>query len=169
MKNKSKGPQIIIAGSNGDFNQKMRQMVKEKMGADAQVITGMPVKRISQISGKENTMYLDVTQAQLDRYASGEEHVQNVFPHLNAAQREFIKSGITPTEWEAMFGKMEEEDPNDPGTWTTIELFSFLITMKVISDDEKFEEWKHDRTDMLAMVKKALDDIPKDKNEEKAF
>ena len=31
------------------------------------------------------------------------ELIQNVFPHLNAGQREFIMTGITDDEWEAAF------------------------------------------------------------------
>jgi hypothetical protein len=31
--------------------------------------------------------------------------IQNAFPTLNADQREFIKTGITPQEWESVFGE----------------------------------------------------------------
>jgi hypothetical protein len=70
----------------------------------------MQVTRKSSISGKSNTMDLNVTQAQLDLYAQGQELIQNVFPNLNADEREFIKTGITPTEWTEMFGSEEDED-----------------------------------------------------------
>jgi hypothetical protein len=49
-------------------------------------------------------MDLPVTMEQLDRYYNGGELLQNAFPHLNADQREFIKTGITGEEWEAAFG-----------------------------------------------------------------
>jgi hypothetical protein len=29
--------------------------------------------------------------------------VQNAMPHLSADEREFIMTGITPTEWDEMF------------------------------------------------------------------
>jgi hypothetical protein len=31
------------------------------------------------------------------------ELVQNAMPHLSADEREFIMTGITPTEWDEMF------------------------------------------------------------------
>jgi hypothetical protein len=64
----------------------------------------MQITKISTISGKSNTMDLNVTQEQLDVYAKGGVLIQNVFPNLNPSEREFIKSGITPTEWTEMFG-----------------------------------------------------------------
>jgi len=34
--------------------------------------------------------------------------IQDAFPMLSAGEREFIKTGITPQEWDAMFGEDEE-------------------------------------------------------------
>jgi hypothetical protein len=34
-------------------------------------------------------------------------YIQDAFPMLNANQREFVKTGITPAEWEKMFGPDE--------------------------------------------------------------
>ena len=62
------------------------------------------ITRKSQLSGNTNSMELDVTQAQLDRWQDGE-LIQDVFPHLNADEREFIKTGITPQEWSDTFGE----------------------------------------------------------------
>lgn len=31
-------------------------------------------------------------------------HVQDAFPHLSRAEREFLISGVTPEEWREMFG-----------------------------------------------------------------
>ena len=64
----------------------------------------MQVTKISTMSGKSNTMELNVTQEQLDRYAQGGILIQQCFPNLTPPEREFIKSGITPTEWKQMFG-----------------------------------------------------------------
>ena len=33
--------------------------------------------------------------------------IQDAFPMLDAGQREFIKTGITPEEWDNMFGHDE--------------------------------------------------------------
>lgn len=64
----------------------------------------MLVTRVSPFSGKTNSMELPITQEQLDRWNSGS-LIQNVFPHLDPGQREFLKTGITPQEWEETFGK----------------------------------------------------------------
>ena len=62
------------------------------------------ITRKSMISGEINSMELDVTQDQLNRWQDGE-LIQDVFPHLNADEREFIKTGITPQEWSDTFGE----------------------------------------------------------------
>jgi hypothetical protein len=67
----------------------------------------MKITKKSQITGKVHTMDLDVTQEQLDHYESGA-HIQDAFPHLPAPEREFIMSGITPSEWDSMFGSIDE-------------------------------------------------------------
>ena len=56
--------------------------------------------RSSDFTGEVNSMVLPVTQGMLDRYYMGLGNVQDVFPDLNADQREFIKTGCTPAEWE---------------------------------------------------------------------
>lgn len=59
-------------------------------------------------------MDLPVTQEDIDRCwglsPNGTEHIQDVFPDLSADQREFLKTGITPEEWEAEFGSFDEDD-----------------------------------------------------------
>lgn len=69
----------------------------------------MQVTKTSTFTGRTHTMELDVTQAQLDLYAQGNELIQNVFPNLNPDEREFIKTGVTPEEWNAMFGGDEDD------------------------------------------------------------
>jgi len=70
----------------------------------------MLITNISQLSGKENTMDLNVTEEQLERFENRREngeYVQTIFPHLTQGEREFLLTGITPTEWEQMFGIVE--------------------------------------------------------------
>lgn len=62
------------------------------------------VTRISTLTGSENTIELPVTIEQLSSYESGEIMLQHAFPQLTPAEREFIKTGITPAEWEEFFG-----------------------------------------------------------------
>jgi len=64
----------------------------------------MKITKVSRFSGKENTMDLNITQDQLNAHANGE-LIQKAFPNLTADEREFIISGVTPTEWNAMFGE----------------------------------------------------------------
>jgi hypothetical protein len=64
----------------------------------------MLVTRVSVISRKENTMDLDITRDQLNRYEFGLGLIQDIFPNLPHGEREFIKTGITPQEWEELFG-----------------------------------------------------------------
>ena len=63
------------------------------------------------ISGNTNTMELNVTQEQLTAWESGV-HIQVAMPQLNAEEREFVKTGMTPTEWNELFGEEEDEEDN---------------------------------------------------------
>ncbi len=42
---------------------------------------------------------------------------------------------------------------NDYDSWLTCELFDYLVSIGIIPDDEDFEDWKNDRTDMLKICK----------------
>lgn len=59
----------------------------------------MKITRVSDLTGIEHTMNLDITEEQLARYNSGV-MVQHAFPHLTPAEREFIMTGTTPEEWD---------------------------------------------------------------------
>lgn len=61
----------------------------------------LPVTRFSQITGLQHTLYLPVTETQLNAYERGDRLLQEIFPDLPGPEREFIKSGITPEEWQA--------------------------------------------------------------------
>lgn len=62
----------------------------------------MLVTRVSQLSGKESSMEIDITDQQIDAWHKGA-LIQNVMPHLNADEREFVMTGITKEEWDAAF------------------------------------------------------------------
>lgn len=64
----------------------------------------MLIARKSPFSGKVTTMEINTTDEQIDRYLKGEGLIQEVFPDLTADEREFIKTGITPEEWNYIFG-----------------------------------------------------------------
>ena len=62
----------------------------------------MKIKRTSQVSGITRTLDIDVTKEQLVRWEAGA-LIQDVMGHLSAADREFIITGITDDEWQALY------------------------------------------------------------------
>lgn len=69
------------------------------------------ITRISQYSGKANTMTLNITpeafrEGQIKREAGV--LIQDAFPFLTPAEREFLLSGMTDQEWQDCFGNEEE-------------------------------------------------------------
>ena len=72
--------------------------------------------RRNDFTGKYNTMDLPLTKEEWEHGKAqswklnpgiGTKHIQDCFPQLNAGQREFLISGITPEEWDEMFGSEE--------------------------------------------------------------
>jgi len=53
-------------------------------------------------------MDIDVTDEQLQDWREGTA-IQDAMPNLTPDEREFIKTGITPKEWEEMFGDAGDE------------------------------------------------------------
>ena len=66
------------------------------------------VERKCPFTGALNTMELPITVSEYDRGMNLWEDgalIQNAFPTLNAEQREFVKTGITPEMWIKIFGE----------------------------------------------------------------
>jgi|TARA_B110000240_G_scaffold24974_1_gene25507 hypothetical protein len=63
----------------------------------------MKITRKSILNGKLNTMELNVTPQQMERFYVGNELTQNIFPNLIPSEREFLISGMIPTEWNSIF------------------------------------------------------------------
>ena len=63
----------------------------------------MIISRKSIMTGRVNEMDLAITNRQIDRWQSGE-LIQNVMPHLDDDEREFLMTGITLEEWNQCFG-----------------------------------------------------------------
>ena len=65
----------------------------------------------SKWSGKPNTMDIPLTKDKLaegyEAYRNGA-HIQDAFPTLDVDQREFLLTGATPEEWDAMFPEDDE-------------------------------------------------------------
>ena len=69
----------------------------------------MIVRRPNIFTGKVRELELDITQEQVNRWASGE-LIQNVFPHLSVDDREFIMTGITGEEWEEYWEESNRDE-----------------------------------------------------------
>ena len=63
----------------------------------------MLIEQESPFSGNKNVMDIDVTEEQIASWQGGQ-LIQEAMPNLSANEREFIKTGITPEEWENTFG-----------------------------------------------------------------
>lgn len=75
----------------------------------------MLITRKSPFTGKFHHKELNVTQVQIDNWQRGV-NIQDAMPHLSADDREFIKTGITPEEWDSMMGGDDED--YDHQHWT---------------------------------------------------
>lgn len=62
----------------------------------------MKITKISMFSGTINTMEIPVTMSQMNDWLSGK-LIQEAMPNINAEQREFIMTGVTPEEQKLMF------------------------------------------------------------------
>jgi hypothetical protein len=72
-------------------------------------MTKMIVERKSIVSGKVYQMDINITEEQLFNFINGRSGLaQEAFPDLSIDEREFIISGIHPTEWNELFGNEEE-------------------------------------------------------------
>lgn len=68
------------------------------------------IDRKSPFTGKTHTMTLPISEEEywrcVTRWENGA-YIQDAFPMLTPEQREFIKTGITPEEWDNLFGDKE--------------------------------------------------------------
>ena len=67
----------------------------------------MKITRTSPLTGETATREIDITAAQIVSWEGGE-LVQNAFPNTSPSEREFIKSGYTDYDWNAMFGEIDD-------------------------------------------------------------
>ena len=64
----------------------------------------MLIKRVSNMSGIEHEMEIDITEQQLQKWRDGM-MIQHAMPTLTADEREFLMTGIIPEEWDSLFSK----------------------------------------------------------------
>ena len=72
------------------------------------------VTRRSDISGKENTMDLPISEARLKEFANdgGKTLIQRLLPELTPSQREFLKTGMTDEDWDEACAEDASSDEN---------------------------------------------------------
>jgi hypothetical protein len=73
----------------------------------------MIIKRKSPFTGKLNSMEIPLTEAEYTEAVlkyNGGMLLQDVFPTLNADQREFIKTGYTSQDWATMFPEKDASE-----------------------------------------------------------
>ena len=58
----------------------------------------MKVTRKSLLTGKQNTLELDITPQEMEWFEQGEAKIQELWPHLTPEQHDFIKTGILEQE-----------------------------------------------------------------------
>lgn len=68
----------------------------------------MKISRISPFSGQKNTLEINCTQEEYDKWIGGE-LIQRAMPNVSAEHREFIMTGITPEEWNDSFYNTKED------------------------------------------------------------
>lgn len=66
----------------------------------------MQITKRSPISKKEHTREIPVTVEQIEDWLNGA-LIQDAMPNISADDREFIMTGITPEEWDEMFGEKD--------------------------------------------------------------
>ena len=64
----------------------------------------MQITRKSMFTGKEHTMEVPCTAAQLQAWQSGM-FIQDAMPNVSPELREFLMTGVTPDEWNEAFGE----------------------------------------------------------------
>lgn len=70
----------------------------------------MKVYRTSPLTGQENCMELDVSQEQLEELSRRPRRlIQEIFPKLTPAEREFLLTGYTQEDWDRMFKPEDQE------------------------------------------------------------
>jgi len=67
------------------------------------------VHKKSMVSGRLNSMLLPTTQGKIEYWIESGKLIQDVMPDLSDDHREFLMSGITPREWNDMFGEEDDE------------------------------------------------------------
>ncbi len=75
----------------------------------------MIITRKSQFSDEVHSLEIDATEEQFNNWRNGMV-IQKAFPNLSIEEREFILTGTTAEEWDALLVDDFDEDSED-GEW----------------------------------------------------
>lgn len=75
----------------------------------------MLITKVSQLTGKENTREIPVSQDRYNYWLENKDKlfIQRYFGDLSAADREFLVTGATPEEWDDMGRRLEMEQSDE--------------------------------------------------------
>ena len=59
-------------------------------------------------NGQFNTMDVNITREQYNRFIEGKENIQTIMPNITADEREFLISGLLPDEFDQLFNNDNE-------------------------------------------------------------
>jgi hypothetical protein len=62
------------------------------------------VTKQSPIDGKMNSMEFEAEREDYEAWKRGEKLIQTALPYLTPDEREFLLTGITPEQWNELFG-----------------------------------------------------------------
>ena len=92
----------------GNLNATSTVMLVADAAGNFHVTDGTLIQNISQLTGKLTSMLLGIDLPDFvhdfQAWQSGA-LIQNAFPELSADAREFIKTGISPEEWDTLFAE----------------------------------------------------------------
>ena len=72
----------------------------------------MKITKCSTATGKVHTREIDISPDQYETFRMGSGgHIQDMFPHLSASDREFLLSGTTDEEWNELMRDDEDDEP----------------------------------------------------------
>lgn len=68
------------------------------------------VQRVSPLTGKTNSMVLDITPEQVAEWNNPQRTklIQDIFPNLDVVEREFIMTGYTAQDWNSLEEKFND-------------------------------------------------------------
>ena len=98
----------------------------------------MKITRASELTGVTRTLDIPVTDDQIQAWLDGM-LIQAAMPNLDADQREFVKTGITPDKWDSLYPDEDPEDHDDLDESMDGDHDSAMISVGWGTDEDYFD------------------------------